>query len=410
MFLIDLLNKLNDLAKELPIVGSTFSITLAAGIAGAVWKGPGFIKNLFNKVFGVSITINNSGEGNSDQNFNNFLKWFEELDCLKISKSFGVNNGQWTPYSSIGPGIGNHWMFYNKRLYIVKINPLQSTGTVKEKYEAKIFTLSFNKNILLSLFEEFSVKKPENGRSIYIANGATGGWSYIGAAPVRNLNTVIINEESKNTIVETIDKFLANRTWYKERGIPYKLVVLLYGPPGTGKTSLIKAIASEYDRDLSAINIATMTNKSFVEAFNNVPPNCIITVEDIESSKGVQKRETSVVNNNVSIAMDDELSIVTVLNTLDGLKELNGEIIFITTNIVEKLSSAFIRPGRVDKKIFIPAFTKIEIDNYIRLMYPNANYLVPDNLLITGAELQELVIEHKWSFEDFKVGLTKYIN
>ena len=43
-------------------------------------------------------------------------------------------------------------------------------------------------------------------------------------------------------IVKEIDFFINNSEWYKEKGIPWTLGILLSGIPGSGKTSFIKAL------------------------------------------------------------------------------------------------------------------------------------------------------------------------
>lgn len=407
MLLLDMFVKFNELAKELPLIGSTISITLAAGVVGAFWKGPRYLQNKFEDVFVVRLSMDNSGEGNSDKNFKNFLEWFEKVECLKFTKSIGLVNSYWSAFGSLGPGLGRHWMFYNGRVYRIVIEPLQSQASLKEKIKITISTISLNKKVMLSFFDEFSEKRLPDEREIFTFAGKDACWSLLGPAPKRKLNSVIINKAAKAEIIETIDKFLNNKQWYVDRGIPYKLTILLYGPPGTGKTSIIKAVAHEYNREISMLNISTMTNLTFAAAFYSAPKNSIITIEDIESCRGSQTRAQKVEDEKP--VDSDEVSITTMLNTLDGLKELNGEIIFITTNIVDKLSKALTRPGRVDKRIFIPAFTDVEIKEYITMMYPDAQFELPAGVKITGGELQELVIANKWDFNRFNLALKEFI-
>jgi len=407
MLLLDMFTKFNELAKELPLIGSTISITLAAGVVGAFWKGPKYLQNRFEDMFVVRLSMDNSGEGNSDKNFKNFLEWFEKVECFKFTKSVGLVNSSWSAFGALGPGVGTHWMIYKKRLYRVVISRLESQASTKEKLKITISTVSLNKRIMVNFFNEFSEKRLPDEREIFTFAGKDVCWSLLGAAPKRKLSSVIINKTAKAEIIETIDKFLNNKQWYVDRGIPYKLTILLYGPPGTGKTSIIKAVAHEYDREIAMLNISTMTNLTFAAAFYSAPKNSIITLEDIESCKGAQTRAQKVEDEKP--VDTDEVSIVTILNTLDGLKELSGEIIFITTNIADKLSKALTRPGRVDKKIFIPAFTDVEIKEYITMMYPDAQFELPAGVKITGGELQELVIANKWDFNQFNLALKEFI-
>ena len=63
-------------------------------------------------------------------------------------------------------------------------------------------------------------------------------------------------------VKERIDLFVNHPEWYRDKGIPYTLGILLHGPPGTGKTSLIKAIAKDTNRHIINISFKQTTTKS----------------------------------------------------------------------------------------------------------------------------------------------------
>lgn len=41
------------------------------------------------------------------------------------------------------------------------------------------------------------------------------------------------------------------------------------------------------------------------------------------------------------------------MNVLDGVVDTPGRIVVVTTNVVDSLDPALIRPGRIDKKILL---------------------------------------------------------
>ena len=53
----------------------------------------------------------------------------------------------------------------------------------------------------------------------------------------------------------------------------------------------------------------------------------------------------------VSLRENDKLTLSCILNTIDGVLESYGRILIITTNYVDKLDDALIRPGRIDCKV-----------------------------------------------------------
>ena len=59
----------------------------------------------------------------------------------------------------------------------------------------------------------------------------------------RSLESVVLDTDLSNNIMNDIKEFQNSAPWYLEKGVPYRRGYLLYGPPGTGKTSFTQAIA-----------------------------------------------------------------------------------------------------------------------------------------------------------------------
>lgn len=398
MFIVDLFTQLDALAKSMPVVGTTISLSLAGVVVAMFWKAPKYLSYKFRSLLVYQLTIDNTGYGDSMQNYLNFLKWFSATPKRVFSKSIGFENGTWGSKGELGPGSGTHFMFYKKSIYIIEIIDLPSEGSEKIKRQIRIKTLSFTKNKLVSLFNEFSVKDEVKKLKVY-ALGKDLGWIPVGDASTRKLNTVIIDKERKALIVKLITEFLSNEAWYRERGIPYKLIIMLYGPPGTGKTSIFKAVAAHFQKNSCIMDISDVTSTQFTNAIYNLPKNAMLAIEDFDSNPSTHQRKE---DDNIK---DSGNSITTILNAFDGIKELDGQVIFLSTNHIEKLDKAIVRPGRVDKCIYIPALTHVEINEYIELMYPNSGIAVPEGFAVTGSKLQELVIENKRDVDNFKKAL-----
>jgi SpoVK/Ycf46/Vps4 family AAA+-type ATPase len=67
--------------------------------------------------------------------------------------------------------------------------------------------------------------------------------------------------EHLNEIKDRVNLFINNPEWYKDRGIPYTLGIMLYGRPGCGKTSMIKAIAKDSNRHIVNISLRENTTQ-----------------------------------------------------------------------------------------------------------------------------------------------------
>jgi mitochondrial chaperone BCS1 len=153
----------------------------------------------------------------------------------------------------------------------------------------------------------------------------------------RRRETLAIDTLTETELFADLDRFIASRDLYRQRGIPWRRGYLLYGPPGTGKSSLIQAIASHYDRQLVSLSLTDMDDSALLRAWSEITATSIVALEDIDSVfSGRQPL--------------GELSFSALLNTLDGAGAVEGSITILTTNHREQLDPALIRPGRCDQE------------------------------------------------------------
>jgi chaperone BCS1 len=137
--------------------------------------------------------------------------------------------------------------------------------------------------------------------------------------------------------------FLERREWYLQRGIPYRRGYLLHGPPGTGKSSAVVAVASALRMDIAVLNLnaVALDDNELCELLAETPDNSVVLIEDIDCA--FVARQSS----------DEKANKVTfsgLLNSIDGVAAGEGRLLFATTNHIEQLDPALIRPGRIDRK------------------------------------------------------------
>lgn len=392
--------QINQILSSVPIIGGSLAVALGGGIIAAFWKGPGLLSKMFNSTVVVSFTLNNSGWGNNTKHYIAFIKWFNSSDIIKITRSTGYESVY--DSSGKGPSIGSHLFRFKNKWYYLKIRELPSTGSEREKKEICIKTLGCSVSIFDDLFNAFKDKSDDNGE-LKVKRFRDNYWYDACLLSRRSWDTVILNSEKKAEIVKLIEEFYTSREWYKKRGIPYKLVIVLYGPAGTGKSSIIKALARKFNKNLNLIYLHQMTDNSFPASIEAVEQDSFIAIEDFDtvSSIGTRTKPKEEKNPFQIDLSDGGLNLTTVLNTLDGIAELNGQVIFMSTNHLEKIDGALIRTGRVDAKIHIGHLGKEEVSDFIQMMYPGYN---PDLNFVTeisGSDLQSFALGNKRNPEGF---------
>ncbi|KAK9451260.1 P-loop containing nucleoside triphosphate hydrolase protein [Limtongia smithiae] len=139
---------------------------------------------------------------------------------------------------------------------------------------------------------------------------------------------------------------------YAEVGITAPAGVLLWGPPGCGKTLLAKAVANESRANFISVRGPELLNKwvgeseralrqVFSRARASVP--CVIFFDELDAL--VPRRDDS--------RESTSRMVNTLLTELDGMSERNGIYVIAATNRPDIIDPAMLRPGRLDKPLFV---------------------------------------------------------
>jgi ATP-dependent Zn protease len=205
----------------------------------------------------------------------------------------------------------------------------------------------------------------------------------------------------KDNIMKKIDFFLNNKKWYSDHGIPYNLGILLYGEPGCGKTRFIKQLLNYTKRHAIDIKIndaldfselkKIIYNENIGDEYIIPQEKRILIFEDIDSmgdvikdrdikkknEKNDDKNTDSLLQLNKNIfdltlnqtqeKLNNNLSFL--LNILDGINECSGRIIIMTTNKIDTLDKALIRPGRIDIMVELKKSTRYDILKMIQAFW-----------------------------------------
>lgn len=140
---------------------------------------------------------------------------------------------------------------------------------------------------------------------------------------------------------------------YQKVGISAPAGVLMWGPPGCGKTLLAKAVANESRANFISVKGPELLNKYVGESERAVrqvfqraraSAPCIIFFDELDA---LVPRRTS------SLSESSARVVNTLLTELDGLNDRQGIFVIGATNRPDMIDSAMLRPGRLDKTLYI---------------------------------------------------------
>jgi transitional endoplasmic reticulum ATPase len=215
-------------------------------------------------------------------------------------------------------------------------------------------------------------------------------------------------EDVKADLAEAIEWPLKYPDLFDSLGTQPPRGILLFGPPGTGKTLLAKAVANESESNFISVKGPELLSKWVGESERGVrqvfrkarqAAPSIIFFDEIDAL--MPKRGAYIGSSHVT-----ESVVSQILTELDGLEELTNVVVLGATNRPDMLDEALLRPGRLDRIIYVPPpdreGRKKIFEVYLRNKEILANDVDLDDLVdrtegYVGADIEAMVREAKIS-------------
>jgi transitional endoplasmic reticulum ATPase len=179
-------------------------------------------------------------------------------------------------------------------------------------------------------------------------------------------------DDIKNELKEAVEWPLKYPKLFEKAGIRPLNGILLFGPPGCGKTLLAKAIATETKTNFITVKGPELFSKwvgaseksvrNIFRKARQAAPSIIYfdEIDAISSSRGISE----------STAVRDSI-VNQILVEMDGIENRKGIVVIASTNRPDMVDSALLRPGRLDRLLYVRAPNIEERESILRVHTKN---------------------------------------
>ena len=378
------------------VVSGGLVLGLVGLVIASMRKLPGMLWNHAKRAFIVTAVV----DSRSDL-FHAYINWLNELPYGQKSRLFTVvqdnkeslqaTDGEGLPRLVYSPAPGFHLFWYGGRPMWIEREIALNLQVIET---LRISALFASRRLLETMLEDVIHKayaRLADHTLLYTADKWGEAWNLTDSRPRRRIDSVVLEGNLRQRLLDDITEFFERRQWYADLGIPWRRGYLLYGPPGTGKTSIAYALAGELHLNLCALSLTNpkLNDQSIADLLQKTPPRSMILIEDIDAFFNAREKQDQRI----------EVSFSGLLNALDGVAAQEGRIVVLTTNHFERLDPAMIRPGRIDLALEIGRADAEQLRTLFLRFHP-AEKAIADRLAagyapqaLSPARIQQVLLE-----------------
>lgn len=302
---------------------------------------------------------------NVDSNYDEFMDWAS--DHIKSKARYKRSHS----FNKTLPRRGWYIKFDKKTPIIVQIYFNEKAKEVRIcfwTYRSEKWLLKWMKK----QSEKYVIKGPKDSDSyfvrVYVYDG--NGTRRVFTKKERNPETLILKEDSHLEILKDVQKFQKKNNPYREYGLSRTKGYCLYGPPGTGKSTIPFFIAGQIQKRLMVIKPEAILSEEFISEISGMSDQYVFLFDDIDN---ILKQRPVQGKSDNSDRSDYFKLISNLMLLFDSPLSPDGLIFFLSTNYIEYLDPALIRPGRIEKCYYIGPPEKSELIRFWKIFFPNKN-------------------------------------